>query len=69
MVLQRLLDQLMELDAGLAEGEFVVVEADLDQGHPKTRTDQKNVVVEGENRSCLFSSVSPPLKVAVFRAR
>lgn len=42
VVLQRLRHQLMELDAGLAEGDFVVVETDPDQGHPKTRTDQKN---------------------------
>jgi hypothetical protein len=68
-MLQRLLDQLVKLDAELAEGEFVVVKTDSDQGHPKTRTDQKKVVVEGENRLYFFSSVFPPLKVAVFRAR
>jgi hypothetical protein len=67
-MLQRLLEQLLELDAELSDGEFVVVESEQGQDYPKTRTQQKNVIVEGENRLYFYSSVSPPLKVAVFRA-
>ena len=69
VMLQRLLDQLMKLDTGLVEDEFVVIESDPSQDYPKTRTRQKDVVEEGENRFYFFSSVSPPLKVAVFKAR
>jgi len=68
-MLERLLDQLLSLDGELAENEFVVVESEPGQDYPKTRTRQKNVVVEGENRLYFYSSMSPPLKVAVFRAR
>ena len=68
-MLQQLLDQLLSLDGELAEDEFVVVESEPGRDYPKTRTQQKNVVVGGENRLCFYSSVSPPLKVAVFRAR
>ena len=68
-MLQRLLDQLLSLDGELAEDEFVFVESEPGRDYPKTRTQQKNVVVDGENRLYFYSSVSPPLKVAVFRAR
>ena len=69
LMLQRLLDQLLKIEDDLGEGEFVVVESEQGQDYPKTRTQQKNVVVDGENRLYFYSSVSPPLKVAVFRAR
>ena len=69
VMLQRLLDQLLKIDGDLAEGEFVVIESEPAKDYPKTRTQQKNVVVDGENRLFFYSSVSPPLKVAVFRAR
>ena len=69
VMLQRLLDQLLKIDGELAEDELVVVESEQGQDYPKTRTQQKNVVVDGENRLYFYSSVSPPLKVAVFRAR
>ena len=68
-MLQRLLDQLLSLDGELAEDEFVFVESEPGRDYPKTRTQQKKVVVDGENRLYFYSSVSPPLKVAVFRAR
>ena len=66
-MLQQLLDQLLKLDAELTDGEFVVVESEQGQDYPKTRTRQKNVIVDGENRLYFYSSVSPPLKVAVFK--
>jgi len=68
-MLDLLLEELHKLEEGLAENEFVLVESEQGQDYPKTRTQQKNVVVEGENRLYFYSNVSPPLKVAVFRAR
>ena len=69
MMLQQVLDQLLKLEAESADDEFVVVESEQGQDYPKTRTQQKNVIVNGENRLYFYSSVSPPLRVAVFRAR
>jgi hypothetical protein len=68
-MLQQLLDQLLKLNAELTDDEFVVVESEQGQDYPKTRTQQKNVIVDGENRLHFYSSVSPPLKVALFKAR
>ena len=68
-MLKKLLDQLEEIDGDLTEGEFILIESEPGQDYPKTRTRQKNVVVDGENRLHFYSSVSPPLKVAVFRAQ
>ncbi len=68
-MLQLLLEQLEKIEGDLAENEFVLIESERGHDYPKTRTQQKNVVVEGENRLYFYSSISPPLKVAVFRAR
>ena len=68
MMLQQLLDELLKLDAELTDDEFLVVESEQGQDCPKTRTQQKSVIVDGDNRLYFYSSVSPPLKVAVFRA-
>ena len=68
-MLRKLLDQLERIDGDLAEDEFILIESEQGQDYPKTRTQQKNVVLEGENRLYFHSSVSPPLKVAVFKAR
>jgi hypothetical protein len=68
-MLRLLLDQLEKLHDDLADDEFVVVESEQGQDYPKTRTRQTNVVVDGDNRLHFFSSVSPPLRVAVFKAR
>ncbi len=68
-MLQLLLEQLEKIEGDLAENEFVLVESEQGHDYPKTRTRQKIVVVEGENRLYFYSSISPPLKVAVFRAR
>ena len=68
-MLQRLLRQLLEIEGELAENELLVVESEQGQDYPKTRSQQKTVVVEGENRLYFHSTMSPPLKVAVFKAR
>ena len=67
VMLQQLLEQLLKLDGESADDEFVVVESEQGQDYPKTRTQQKNVIVDGENRLYFYSSLSRPLKVAVFR--
>ena len=68
-MLGKLLDQLEQIDGDLAEGEFVLIESEKGEDYPRTRTRTKDVVVDGDNRFKFHSSVSPPLKVAVFRAR
>ncbi len=68
-MLKKLLGQLEKIDGDLTEGEFILIESEPGQDYPKTRSRQKNVVVEVENRLYFYSSVSPPLKVAVFRAQ
>ena len=54
VMLQQLLEQLLKLDGELADDEFVVVEGEQGQDYPKTRTQQKNVIVDGENRLYLL---------------
>ena len=68
-LLDDLLAQLRKLDAGLGEGEYLLVESEQGQDYPKTRTRQKNVVMDGENRLYFYANVDPPLKVAIFRAQ
>ena len=68
-LLDDLLAQLRKLDAGLGEREYLFVESEQGQDYPKTRTRQKNVVIDGDNRLYFYANVDPPLRVAVFRAR
>ena len=68
-MLRRLLDELGKIERDAVDGGFVLIESEKGADYPKTRTEQKNVIVEGENRLYFYSSVSPPLKVAVFKAR
>lgn len=68
-LLDDLLAQLRNLDASLKEHEYLFVESEQGLDYPKTRTRQKNVVIDGENRLYFYANVDPPLKVAVFRVR
>ncbi len=68
-LLEDLLARLGELSAGLGEREYLLVESEQGRDYPKTRTRQNNVVIDGENRLHFYSTVDPPLDVAVFRAR
>ncbi len=68
-MLAKLRDQLEKIEGDAADDEFVLIESEKGENYPKTRTRQKNMVAEGENRLYFYSSVSPPLKVAVFRPR
>lgn len=68
---QRLLDDMLEeVDAlldGLGDDEVLVVESEQGKDWPKTRQEQKNVVVEGQNRLYFYVRVEPPLRLGVYR--
>lgn len=70
---QALLDgleaKLRELEAGLGEGEVLLVESKAGVDYPKTRGRQKKIVVEGENKLYFYASVDPPLRVGTYRRR
>lgn len=66
-LLDQLLAQLRGLEEGLGDDELLVVESEQGKDWPKTRQDQKNVVVEGENRFYFHIRVEPPLRVGVYR--
>jgi hypothetical protein len=66
-LLEDLLGQLEEIVEGAGEGELVVIESEQGKDWPKTRQEQKNVIVEGENRLHFHIRVEPPLRVGVYR--
>jgi hypothetical protein len=67
VMLDDLLAQLSTLHEGLEEGQVLLIESEKGLDHPKTKTRQKNVVVEGENRLYFYSSIDPALRVGVYR--
>ena len=69
LLLDRLESALLELEAGLPEDHVLVVENGDGVHWPKTRQDIRNVVVEGENKLHFTYSVSPPLRLGVYRRR
>jgi len=68
VMLDNLLTQLSDLHEGLDEGQLLFIESEKGKDYPKTKTRQKNVVVEGENRLYFYSSIDPALRVGVYRA-
>jgi hypothetical protein len=62
-LLQDLERQVNGLVARLEPGQVLVVESEQGVDYPKTRTDQKTVVVEGENRLYFYVQVQPPLRM------
>lgn len=66
VMLDDLLAQLSSLHEGLAEGQVLLIESEKGNDYPKTKTRQKNVVVEGENRLYFYSSIDPALRVGVY---
>ena len=68
VMLDKVLAQLTALEENLAEGECLFIESDKGSDYPKTRTRQKNVVVEGENRLYFYSTIDPPLRFGLYRA-
>ena len=68
VMLDDLLAQLSVLHESLEESQVLFIESEQGNDYPKTKTRQKNVVVEGENRLYFYSSIDPPLRVGVYRA-
>lgn len=66
-LLQALEEQIRALEASLSEDEVLVVLSEQGVDYPKTRTEQKTVVEEGENRLYFFLRVQPPLRIARWR--
>jgi hypothetical protein len=66
-LLQQLEAQVRELEGRLGDDEVLVVLSQQGVDYPKTRTEQKTVVEEGENRLYFFLRVEPPLRIARYR--
>ena len=66
-MLASLRDQLDSLEAGLDDGNILVIEGHGD--HPKTRGKQTTTVVQGENRLVFEYTIDPPLRIGVFGPR
>ena len=68
---QRLLSdlegQLHDLESALGDGELLLVESEQGSDYPKTGTQTRTVVIEGENRLHFTTTVHPPLRVGVYR--
>lgn len=66
-VLRELAAQIEALEAGLGEGEVLLVESEQGNDYPKTRDEKRNVVVEGVNKLYFEWRVEPALRLGVFR--
>ena len=69
LLLDRLEERLFELESGLESGCVLVVENADGGDYPKTRQKTKNVIEEGENRLHFMYTVSPSLRMGVYRKR
>lgn len=67
--LDALARQVHDLEAGLGEDEVLVVLSEQGVDYPKTRTDQKTIVEEGENRLRFTVEIEPPLRIGRYRRR
>lgn len=68
-MLDKLEGALSSLVEGLPDGGIAVIENQSGHDYPKPRQVIKNVIVEGENRLHFHYTVSPPLRVALYRPR
>ena len=59
--------QLRRLEGELGPAELLVVESEPGTDYPKTVTQQKTVVVQGENKFHFTSTLRPPLRLGVYR--
>ena len=59
--------RVLGLEQGLSEDEVLLVESEQGVDYPKTRTVQKTLVHEGENRLHFTITVHPPLRVGAYR--
>lgn len=66
-LLDRLEAKLRELQAGLSEGQVLVVDNADGIDYPKTRQNLRNTIVEGENKLYFNYTLSPALRMAVYQ--
>ena len=59
--------QLKALEARLGDDEVLVVESEQGVDYPKTRSEQKNEVIQGENKIHFYVNVHPPLRIGRYR--
>jgi hypothetical protein len=62
-------EQLLDLEEQLRDHGVLVVENATGQHAPKTRSKQRTLVEDGENRLHFRFTIEPPLRVAVYRRR
>lgn len=68
-LLQALLNEVREIEAGLDDGAVLVFENLPGQDFPKTVDVTRNVMEKGENRLHFTYRVDPPLRFGVYRRR
>ena len=61
--------RLLELEQGLDSDHVLVLENRDGKDYPKTRQEIRNVVVEGETKLHFRYTVSPPLRMGVYRRK
>ena len=69
---QLLLDlerQVAEIKKDTDTHELLLIESEQGVDYPKTRTEQKTVLVEGENKLYFYIRVEPPLRIGRYRKR
>ncbi len=59
--------QVVRLESELGAGEVLFVENEQGVDHPKTRTQTRNIVVDGENRLHFTNAMRSPLRLGVYR--
>jgi hypothetical protein len=68
-LLGRLEGELRTIEAGLAEGELLLIESEQGTDYPKVRDRKQGIVVEGENKLVFYWRVEPPLRIGIYRRR
>ena len=69
LMIDRLETKLLELETTIGPHDVMVVENTDGHDYPKTRQKTRTVVEEGENRLHFQYSVSPPLRIGVYREK
>jgi hypothetical protein len=68
-LLQDLERQVAEVQKNAGADELLVIESEQGIDYPKTRTEQKTLVVEGENKLYFYVRIEPPLRIGRYRKR
>lgn len=68
-LLAQLEARIAALQAGLREGEVLLVESESGVDYPKMRDRKQGIIVEGENRLHFHWRVDPPLRIGIYRRR